>query len=98
MWKSLAAAALRSTSPSRRCYRSQVYGDGFLQTRQDAVDPCSSEVQCHCCRDTNMKPIDIPEDKWLLTSPNKPGLCKGEIKLDKQGASTGTSFTIEHRP
>jgi hypothetical protein len=45
-----------------------------------------------------MKPIDIPEDKWLLTTPNKPGLCKGEIKLDKQGASTGTSFTIEHTP
>ena len=45
-----------------------------------------------------MKPIDIPEDKWLLTTPNKPGLCKGEIKLDKQGASIGTSFTIEHTP
>ena len=70
---------------------------GTISTPQDAVDPWSSEVQCLCCRDTNMSPIDVAEDKWLLTSPNKPGLCKGEIKLDKQGASTGTSFTIEHK-
>jgi hypothetical protein len=31
--------------------------------------------------DTEMKPMEVPEKDWLLTSPNKPGLCKGEIKV-----------------
>jgi hypothetical protein len=25
--------------------------------------------------------MEVPEKDWLLTSPNKPGLCKGEIKV-----------------
>jgi hypothetical protein len=39
-----------------------------------------------------MNGIEVKE--WLLTSPNKPGLCKGEIKA-KEG---GKDFTIEHTP
>ena len=45
-----------------------------------------------------MEPINVPDEKWLLTSPNKPGLCEGEIKLDKTASGPGSSFTIEHKP